>query len=411
MPNPTEVVHSAVTENSATPLIEIGWIIAGRLDDAEREALYQARDHLLAYLQKTFAGFIWRMPVVHREELVRTNREELVVLLDYGVAERDAKHWDFAFIITDADLIGHYKPYTLGAPSRAVNVAVMSTARLDPHITSPPAASEERIATIARRMFALALHLFGHLNGLPHQEDPRSYMYDLQTPEDLDRMSSFTPALEEPLRASLHEVADVRLEEEPTSIRAHPLRFYARAAWTNRAGIMSAIVQAKPWSFPLRLTRLTTAAMSALLLLLVTAEVWDVGMSQSAAQVIGLSLFALLLTSIYTLIRQRLLVRRQVGSLSEQTVITNIAIASVVVLDMLTTYGLLFSSVLGLSLLIFGQPVIADWVVSLDGDVQAVHYIVLAAFVASLGILIGALGASLEEQYHFRHITYIDEET
>ena len=121
--------------------------------------------------------------------------------------------------------------------------------------------------------------------------------------------------------------------------------------------------------------------MSALLLLLVTAEVWDVGMSQSAAQVIGLSLFALLLTSIYTLIRQRLLVRRQVGSLSEQTVITNIAIASVVVLGMLTTYGLLFS------------------------------YVVLAAFVASLGILIGALGASFEEQYHFRHITYIDEET
>jgi hypothetical protein len=174
---------------------------------------------------------------------------------------------------------------------------------------------------------------------------------------------------------------------------------------------MSAIVQAKPWSFPFRLTRLTTAAVSALLLLLVTAEVWDVGMSQSAAQVIGFSLFALLLTSIFTLIRQRLLVRRQLRSLSEQTVITNIAIASVVVLGMLTTYGLLFSGVLALSLLIFGQPVIADWVVSLDGDVQAMHYVVLAAFVASLGILIGALVGSFEEQYHFRHITYIDEET
>ena len=410
MPNSMESVNSAVAENSATPLIEIGWSIAGRLDDADREAFHRARDHLLAYLQKTFAGFIWRMPVVRREELVRTNREELVVLLDYGIAERDAKHWDFAFIITDADLIGHYKPYTLGAPSRAVNVAVISTARLDPH-TAPPTASEDRQAIIARRIVALALHLFGHLNGLPHQEDPRACMYDLQTAEDLDRMSSFTPALEERLRATLQEVADVRLEEEPTSVRAHPLRFYVRAAWTSRAAIMSAIVQAKPWSFPFRLTRLTTAAVSALLLLLVTAEVWDVGMSQSAAQVIGFSLFALLLTSIFTLIRQRLLVRRQVRSLSEQTVITNIAIASVVVLGMLTTYGLLFSSVLALSLLIFSQPVIADWVVSLDGDVQAMHYVVLAAFVASLGILIGALGGSFEEQYHFRHTTYIDEET
>jgi hypothetical protein len=74
---------------------------------------------------------------------------------------------------------------------------------------------------------------------------------------------------------------------------------------------------------------------SALLLLLVTAEVWELGMSQSAAQVIGLSICALLLTCIYTLLRQRLLVRRQAGSLSEQTVITNIAITSVVGLGML----------------------------------------------------------------------------
>ena len=109
MSNPTEVVKNAVAENSGPPLIEIGWIIAGRLDDADREAFYQAQDHLLAYLKKTFAGFIWRMPVVHRDELVRTNREELVVLLDYGVAEREAKQMDFAFIITEAHLIGHYK--------------------------------------------------------------------------------------------------------------------------------------------------------------------------------------------------------------------------------------------------------------------------------------------------------------
>jgi hypothetical protein len=170
-------------------------------------------------------------------------------------------------------------------------------------------------------------------------------------------------------------------------------------------------VQAKPWSFPVRLTRLTTAAVSALLLLLMTAEVWDLGMSQSAVQVSGLSLLALLLTSVYTLLRQQLLMRRHAGSLSEQTVITNIAVTGVVGLGMLTTYGLLFIGVLGLSLLIFRRPVVAGWVVALGGEIQAVHYIVLAAFVASLGILIGALGASFEQQYYFRHITYIDEET
>jgi predicted Zn-dependent protease len=411
MPSTTDFANSSITHNSGTHLIEIGWIVAGRLDDPDRQAFTRARHHLLTYVQQTFAEFTWRMPMVHREELVRTNREEPVVLLDYGVVERDAKHWDFAFIVTNADLISHYKPYALGAPSRAVSVAVMSTARLDQQTTPTATASEERITTMANRIVALALHLSGHLNGLPHHEDPHRYMYDLQTTDDLDRMASFSPAHEERLRAILREVADVCLEEEPTSVRAHPFWFYAHAAWTGRDDIISAIVQAKPWSFPFRLTRLTTAAVSALLLLLVTAEVWELGMSQSAAQVIGLSIGALLLTCIYTLLRQRLLVRRQAGSLSEQTVITNIAITSVVGLGMLTTYGWLFSSVLGLSLLIFRRPVVAGWVVALDGEIRACHYVVLAAFVASLGILIGALGASFEQQHYFRHITYVDEET
>jgi hypothetical protein len=145
--------------------------------------------------------------------------------------------------------------------------------------------------------------------------------------------------------------------------------------------------------------------------LLVTAEVWELGMSQSAAQVVGLSICALMLTYIYILQRQQLLVRRQAGSLSEQTVITNVAITSVVLLGMLTTDVWLFSGVLGLSLLIFRRPVVAGWVVALGGDIQPFHYVVLAAFVASLGILIGALGASFEQQHYFRHITYIDEET
>ena len=90
---------------------------------------------------------------------------------------------------------------------------------------------------------------------------------------------------------------------------------------------------------------------------------------------------------------------------------TNVAITAVVLLGMLTTYGLLFIGTLICSLLLFRHQVVAGWVVSLDDDIQVVHYVILAAFVAPLGLLIGALGASFEQHYYFRHITYIDEET
>jgi hypothetical protein len=38
-------------------------------------------------------------------------------------------------------------------------------------------------------------------------------------------------------------------------------------------------------------------------------------------------------------------------------------------------------------------------------------YVILAAFVAALGLLMGALGALFAQQNHFRHVICIDEET
>jgi predicted Zn-dependent protease len=406
------VIMATSTQTSTPlPLIEIGWVVAGRLDDADQAAVDQAREDLLAYLQKTFAAFTWHMPVVEHAELVRHTREEPVVLLDYGITERATKHWDFALVVTGADLHSYYKPYALGAPSRSVNVAVMSTVRLDPQATHSAATLDERTVVMARRLGALALHLFGHLNGLSHHDDPHEYMYDVQTVDDLEQMTHFSAPHMAQLTTSLWEVADVRLEEAEPAASAQPLWFYVRSLWIGRDDIRSAMLRAKPWQFPFRLGRLTTAATSALLILLVTAEVWDVGMQQPPGLIMGLWLFTLGLTSLYILKRQRLLTHRQTGVLSEQTVFTNISITLVVLLGMLTTYGLLFTGALTLGLVFFQRRVITGWAVSLHGAIHTGHYVLLAAFVASLGLLIGALGASFEQQHYFRHITYIDEET
>jgi predicted Zn-dependent protease len=308
---------------------------------------------LHVYLQQTFPDFAWHLSVGQRQELIRAQRVEPVVLLDYGNTERDIKHWDFAFLITPVDLISHYKPYAFGTPSRSINVAVMSTAGLDPQGTQVSPSSEDQATRLSTRLRALAMHLFGHLNGLLHQKACHSYMYDLQTVDDLDHMTTYSPAHVQRLRTNLHEVADMRLEEDTALKSMPPCWFYVRGIWTNWDDICSAIWQAKPWEFPFRLSRLTTAAISALLVLLMTAEVWDLGLNQPPTRVVGLSLVVLCLTSAYILKRQQLLLRRQSRRLSEQTVVTNIAITVVVVLGRLTTYGTLWLGALSCALLLF----------------------------------------------------------
>ena len=392
-------------------LIEVGWVIVGRIEGTDREAVFKARDQLLADLRQMFPAFTWRMPMIQREEWHQDYRAEPAALLDYGMAERDVNHWDFVFIVTDVDLVSYYKPYALGALSRSVSMGIMSTARLDPQAAHQAATNAERLAVMPRRLVALAFHLFGHLNGLVHSEAVDEYMYNVETVDDLDQLTHFSEAQSKQLESNLNEVADVRLEEESSAARTHPLWFYMQGVWRGRADIARAIAQAKPWEFPFRLSRLTTAALSALLIFLITAEAWDLGMSQTVGLVSTLSCATLALTSFYILRRQRLLMRRETRILSEQTVITNVSVSTVVLLGMLTTYAVLFLGALGLSVILFRHRLVATWAASLEGSISMQHYLILAAFIASLGLLIGALGASFEQHHYFRHVTYIDEET
>lgn len=386
----------------------MGWLVVGRLDDVDLAATDRARNRVLEELERALPGFDWRMPVVRRKDLREAIREEPVFLLDHGVGERSAKSWDFALVITGTDLVSHYRPYALGVVSRSVDVAVVSTSRIDPD-GEAELSEEERTGRLAHRIYVLVLHLFGHMNGLVHVPDRGRLMYEPCGVADLDLMESFSPGEIRQLEEELRRAADARLEEQEGAADSR-LRFYLRAAWQERSDIGRSVRDARPWLLPFHLSRLTTAALSALLILLVTAESWDLGMSQSPGFIAALSILALVVTTAYILKRQRLLVRYETGRLGEQTVIANVAITLSIALGLVVTYAGLFLLVLAVALVVFPERLVEGWAASLEGGVALSHYFVLAGFIASLGIVIGSLGASFEEQQYFRHIAYVDEE-
>jgi ABC-type Fe3+ transport system permease subunit len=146
-------------------------------------------------------------------------------------------------------------------------------------------------------------------------------------------------------------------------------------------------------------------------ILVITAEAWDLGMSQPPLRVASMTLVALLGTSFYIVWRQQLLQRRRRRRLGEQRVISNVSISLAVLIGMLTTYGVLFVVTLLLTQAFFGPLLVEGWAASLEGQIYFGNYLRLAGFVAALGIIIGALGASFEEQGYFRHVAYVNEET
>ncbi|MBT0961566.1 hypothetical protein [Denitromonas iodatirespirans] len=397
---------AATTPNERRPL-DLGWLVFGEPGPEAAEVLRLARQRVLDRLGELFPRFDWQLTVIRRPKAVLHSPCEGSLLLQEGLVEHDERGWDFSFVITSADLQTYYKSYAFAMPSRALSVAVVSLARLLPHDGAAKATDH---AAQAERLCHLFLHLLGDLNGIEHRAEATDYMSAPTEAEALDAMDHFDPATVDALGAELDDVADIRLEERPQSSTTGMLGFYLLAIWHLRGDIFSAVIQAEPWQFPIRLNRLTTGAVSTLLILMMTAEAWDLGLGQPLGRMSALSLAILVGTSVFILRRQKLLLRRARGHLSEQIVLTNTAITLVVFLGMASTYLLLLSLSLIAAHLLFSPALVSGWAPSVTGPIGAGHYVALGQLIASFGILIGSLGASFEGHHYFRHIAYVDEE-
>lgn len=378
------------------PKVEIGWLLEGDLGAEGQVAATRAATAMERALAEAMPMFAWHVETVERPAEPGSGPLEPVRLVDTAETERDAHGWDFTFVVTRQELRGRQQSQVMGMTSGIFATALMSTAFL--------AASEPEVLT--RRLHALAMHLFGRLNGLaPDRSD--TLTGTVETPDDLDRKQGFDGAAVTALKARIEAVADLRVEEMHGP-RQGKLRFYARSIWLNRGALPGAIAQMRPWSFPLRLSRLTTAAGSALVVLVMTAEAWEVAANLSIPLIVCLSALSLAATSAYLLRAQRLLAHRR-GPLREQRAVSNAATVCAVALGMAVTYLGVFAVAWLMARALFGDALLSGWI---SGSTIEAGWIRprMAAFAASLSVVIGALGASFESYGYFRHVTQIDDE-
>lgn len=395
---------------SDMPLVEIGWLVAGAIDNTDWQATRKARDGLVAQLQATLPQFTWQMPIVRRDELTAGPREQPVVLLQHGVAERNSKHWDFTVIVTGVELESHYQAETTAVVSRSLDAFLVSTSRLASWLDDSTVSAEERIDAMASALQRVVLYGIGRLCGLAQCDDDSNCMSSLTERSASDRPAEISQEQILRLAEELEEVADGRLEEHQGDRRIHPWKFYAVSCWVNRLDIAASVWEARPWQFPFRLSRLTTAVISAMLVLMVTAEVWELASSQRASFVTLLSLVAVGFATTYVILRQRLYTKATKWRMTEQTVTTNVATALIVLTGMTTTYLCVFAVGLLAGVTLFRPQLVRNWSGSVAQPPVLDEYILLSAFVAALSLFIGALGATFENNHYFRHITFVDEE-
>ena len=397
-PPSTDEQSISAAGNGDRPKVEIGWILEGDMPGAQRDAVKAAAVSMEHALSDCMPRFDWVIETLERPAETDRGRIEPVRLLDAAEVDRDMRGWDFALVVTARQLHGRERSRVLGVTSSIFATAILSTAFLTN--------TDLDTGRTADRLHALAMHLFGQLNGLTADRS-NTWMGRLGTADDLDGMGGFGDEALADLADRMKDVADLRVEEMQAP-RQGKAGFYARSLWLNRGALPRAILRMRPWSFPLRLRRLTTAAGSALAVLVMTAESWEVAASLSFGTIALLSLVSLTATSTYLLKVQRLLASRG-GPLREQRAVSNAGTVIAVGLGMLVTYLGLFAVAWLMAYGLFGDALLERWVGVPGGGLPTLR-MQMAALTASLGVFIGALGASFEPYGYFRHVTQVDDE-
>jgi hypothetical protein len=310
-------------------------------------------------------------------------------LLEQGVQKKIERCWDFALVLTDRELRARERPFLYGAPSSALETAVLGVARF--------VDADRRPGETA----ALAQYLFGSLLGLepaakggmrPPALGPNARPLDLD-PADIGRMTE-----------RLEEVGDLRLEERGK--RWGRWSFRLGTFFAEPRGILRDVRGYRPWTQPFRLRRLTAGAGVTALLAILGAEVWQLGTGAGVPFLTISAVTVTIATTMFLYRGQHLSTTIRTPGLSEQVARSEIVLVLCLFIGMASLWLLLFVGCWGLAS-ILPQQVLSDWV---GHPVGIADHLRFSGFISTLATLAGALGGNLEEEHEFKAEFFFDEE-
>jgi hypothetical protein len=364
--------------------IGIGLIALGA--DSSR-ILEGCRDWLEGYLALTFPDFEW---AIEKEEWDFEWGDSLW-LMDRIQERMEENDWQFSFLISDVRGYGHAFG-TAGTMSFSHSAAIIYLPDLFPAADKP----EEELTVI--RCCHLILAYFARLNGLPHLEERRINALDLDKADPLDEEE-----LKE-LDAALQSMADGILRKGYKEIKGAAL--YARIIFSHPMRVLRTVRSHRPFRMVFSLGKLVFAAMAALVLALLSTELWYLGVGINTWRLIIIAVAVLLASTLYVVFRQRLYVRRVSRSLSEQAAFFNLTSFLTVFSVLLALFTIIFVVTIVVTVGVYPRYIIEDWLGK--SDVGFLDYAKVSLLISSMAMVVGALGAGLEENQHFRQVMYTE---
>lgn len=315
--------------------------------------------------------------------------------------------YDLVIVATDVPLVSRKRQLAAGLVSRVCRVGVIS---LRPLLSEPRDHSNAGLEPEALRFNAgtLLLHLLGRIGGLSRGPHGTS---EIMQPFVTRPSRRSLPRFNAKERKRLARVA-ARLPERELRGANPPsvLVFHVLMAFQHPRNLIRALIRNRALLLPLSLPGLATAAVAPTLVLVFSAETWDVGLGMSNATAGLYAGASVLAASFYLAWAQSLfLPRHSRAVMTEHLAVANSAIFLSILLACIGLFLMVGILMLLIQTYIFPADLIRTWPTLSQPDFTFADTLRLASFISTIGVTTGALAGGLESRTIIRHLALFED--
>jgi hypothetical protein len=314
--------------------------------------------------------------------------------------------YDIIVVATDVPLLTRTRRSVPGLASSVSRVVVVSTRKLVRGTREEPIRSVDAPA-VRWNAATLLLHLLGHVFGARHDRAGSGVM----RPFAFDPARRQTPTFDADTGAYLRRIAQQIPESGTVHGRLGRLAFHISTALRHPGQILTALRNSRPFRFPLSLPKLATTAITPTVVIIFSAESWDVALHLSSATAALFAGASILAAAVHLLFVQNLVFpRRRDQPLTEHMALMNAIVFAILVAAMVGLFVLVASVMLVIEFAVFPPQLMTNWPSLENPTVGVVDRIRTAAFISTLGMLSGALAGGLENRAILRQLALFHEE-
>lgn len=386
------------------PEMHVGILIA-QGKSGNKEKLNEFSRHLAADVKKELeesTEISWFFRITETIELANEDPQRPSYFLDKASQVMVEGPFDLICLITDVSLISRTNSTEAGLLSSVSRIMGISTRNLQATKRNKPSLSltGERVRLNGALLF---LHLTGHLLGLEHTHPRNSKIMGTENfRAEISNLPSFSTKEKTILKKKAQRTPERELQNGNF---LETFIFHVLMTLRNPKDFFLPLLKNNAIMLPLSLPGLATAAVGPAIILIFSAEFWDVGLGMSNATAAFFAVASILFGSFYLVRVQSLfLPSKEKSVLTEHLAVTNSVIFFSVFLACIGLFIMLGALIMLIELYVFPEDLMRTWPTIDMEEITLSDRIRLAVFISTVGVTTGALAGGLESRKLIQHL-------